>query len=264
MHKYFAIFRTGIIETLQYRASAFIWGLTDLIPPMAMFFYWLKAFESTDLIFGKTQNEIVSYYLITGLVVGLIVSHPEYNISTEINRGDLTNFLLKPFNFIKFQFINEIAYKLIRFLITLPVFIFYFLWVNSVNKIGLKVDTNVSTILILLLSYFLIYLIKVIIGMLAFYSTQIGWLIGLDELATYFFSGIIIPLYLFPHWAQNLSNILPFKFYAFVPIQALLGFYSYSEKFNLILTQLIWILVFYFLAKFLWRKGIRKYTGYGN
>jgi ABC-2 type transport system permease protein len=78
-----------------------------------------------------------------------------------------------------------------------------------------------------------------------------------------FFGGAWIPLSLLPLWVQGVSDILPFKYCISFPALILLGKLSIEEIIGSFAILIIWILVFYFTAKVVWERGIRRFTGYG-
>jgi ABC-2 type transport system permease protein len=59
----------------------------------------------------------------------------------------------------------------------------------------------------------------------------------------YLFSGMILPLPLYPDWAQSLINFLPFRGLIDVPFRVYLGHLPPAQIPALLLQQLIWAAV---------------------
>lgn len=264
MSKLLAYTKIQILVCLRYKFQAFIWAITDLLPIIVMFFYWLRAFESTNLVAGRSKEEIVSYYIISGLVTSFLITHPEFELSQAINRGKISNYLIRPMSYFSLTFVGEIAYKLVKLIVSAPFYSLFVICVIEFWQVNLRLFLNFQTIIILILSFIMIVLIKYSIGLLAFFFTEIGWVIALDDLMTYFISGVWIPLFLFPNWFLNILNYLPFKYYIFIPIESLLGNLTITQQFTHIAIQILWILIFIIINSLLWKQGVKKYSGYGN
>ncbi|NMC35963.1 hypothetical protein GYA49_02860 [Candidatus Beckwithbacteria bacterium] len=264
MKKIWSLFKIYIQRFLQYRAEGFIWSLVDIVPALAMLFYWNEAFKSQALISGRTKEEILSYYFINAVVAVLIITHPEHDVAFNINKGRLSNFLVKPISYHIIPFTSQVAYKFNRALFALPMYAVVAFLLFQKFTIKLSLHISLGTVIILLLGFILIFLIKYSFGILAFWFSEIGWIIGLEDVLTVVFSGSILPLYMFPQWFQNISNFMPFQFYVYIPVQALLGTYDSYQQLWFIVSQLVWILLLTLLVRYIWQKGLKKYAAYGG
>jgi ABC-2 type transport system permease protein len=67
---------------------------------------------------------------------------------------------------------------------------------------------------------------------------------GLDQLATLalsFFSGLLLPIVLFPSWLEQIARLLPFAAMIQTPAEVLMGVRSGGGVVGLILHQLVWV-----------------------
>jgi len=78
------------------------------------------------------------------------------------------------------------------------------------------------------------------------------------------FSGELIPVDLLPHTLFLISAYLPFRSLAFFPVQIILGKINSSEIVSGFAVQIIWLAVFIFIAKLLWKKGLSQYDSAGH
>jgi len=76
-----------------------------------------------------------------------------------------------------------------------------------------------------------------------------------------FFEGGLMPLDLLPNFVTRINDFLPFKYVVFVPISVFTGRIGFSWE--LFLIPLGWVLFLLFLVKIIYRKGLKKYEGYG-
>ena len=61
------------------------------------------------------------------------------------------------------------------------------------------------------------------LGMVTFWTTRVSALFELAIALELLLSGRLVPLPLMPDWAEDLANVLPFKWSFYFPIQALVG-----------------------------------------
>jgi ABC-2 type transport system permease protein len=78
-----------------------------------------------------------------------------------------------------------------------------------------------------------------------------------------FLSGQLFPISLFPTWAISVAHALPFYFSAGAPTEILIGRVTGEAAWHTIGMQGFWIVFSYAAFVFLWRKGLRQYTGVG-
>ena len=71
-------------------------------------------------------------------------------------------------------------------------------------------------------------------------------------------SGMIIPLPLFPTWAQPLLNFLPFRGMADAPFRLFLGSLPPAAVGGVLLQQVVWTVIFVALGRALLARGARQ------
>src|SRR3712207_4305399 len=72
------------------------------------------------------------------------------------------------------------------------------------------------------------------------------------------FSGMIVPLPLFPDWIKPILNALPFSGLVDKPFRLFTGNLSADILFNVVLHQFLWIVILITLGRLLVHRGIRK------
>jgi ABC-type uncharacterized transport system permease subunit len=65
-----------------------------------------------------------------------------------------------------------------------------------------------------------------------------------------------------PAWFFSLNNFLPFKYILFVPVSVLMG--RMQPDIWLFLVPVCWIIVLYFINKFVYKWGLKKYESFGG
>lgn len=264
--RYLKIFSSFFQDALSDRGRSFVWFLLSLSVPLIMVLFWRGAFSSdTQQIEGWTYHDMATYYVLLAFFGSIIVAHIEEDIAHyDIKKGALVQYLLKPFPYLIFKFYHETPYRIIQGFFAIIALGIFFLLFPKVFSITTDIETLIFAIIIALLGYFISYMFKVVIGLLAFWFVNIGMVFSVIEIIGIIFSGGIIPLILMPEWMGRISYALPFAYNAYFPAAAFLGKIEKPALFIVVGTEIIMLLILYLIYKFIFAKGIRKFTAVGQ
>lgn len=264
--RYWKIFLLNCQIVITERARSFVWFLIVIIPPFVLYLYWRGALASQGgTIAGWTFSTISTYYFMLAIATSFLMAHIEEDVSTrDIQQGGLTKFLVKPFSYYLFKLFEETPWRILEGsygIIALLLFIFFFknLFVIASNPIIL-----LFSLIIVILAYILSFTFKMIIGLLAFWLTDVGGFYQLTEAIILLCSGLLMPLSLLPDTIAQISYVLPFAYMIYFPIISLQGTQNIGQLMHIIVTQLAWIAIMAYLYSLLWKKGVKKFTGIGQ
>ena len=261
--KWQASFKTSLTKSLNYKINF----LLLLVVPVCVFFaikynLWrsIYAVHPEKQIGGYSFSRMIEYQLWI-LVFELFISRSVFfveNISSDIRLGKISSFLLYPFGFMSHQFVLFLSDKLLQFFIAS--FCFGLVLVMGWIEFPLILNLLKSLTLILMIGLFWFF-VQMSLSFLSFWLEE-TWSLNLSVrfIAT-FFSGSILPLDLFPSFLQKLLYWTPFPYLMYFPIQMVMG--DEVSFLSCFLVLLIWIFIMFFLAKMIWRKGLKFYTGAG-
>lgn len=263
MGKYFYHLKLHIERHLTYRARVFIWVFVDTVPVFIFPFLWLSLYGDATTLGGFTRSDIVTYYLVSTLVWTASSSHISRLIRDDIMRGLLSEFQIKPINYLFLRPLRELSYKILLLIIVVPVgILFYFLFPEY-----LLLPTAAITWFLFFISLFLGYLfstlVQMIIGFGAFWLGETNTGEQLDYIVSQLFAGRLAPLSFLPGLLGQAAMILPYRFVVYVPTQIYLGKVSFAELQHEYIQMVIWILVLLFLVLLLWKRGLKNYEGVG-
>jgi ABC-2 type transport system permease protein len=248
-------------EVYQERSRLIVWFLLSWITPLVLILFWRGAKD----LGGWTIEEITSYYLLVIVMGVFLMSHHEDVIAvTDIQEGRLTSYLLKPFSYFWSKFFNEISYRIVQggigfFLLFLFVQLFPHYFVFADSPIILLLSVSVS-----LLSLFLIFVFKSIVGLTAFWMTEARGAFEVVDATLAIFAGYLMPIAFMPGWMHSFIYLLPFPYMIYYPVIAFEGKLTAIQLVHVMGVQVLWIAVFVFLYKKMWRSGIKKYTAVGQ
>jgi ABC-2 type transport system permease protein len=271
MKKYLHVIGIGIQNNLTYRFNYLTRTLFSFIPLFAMLSLWRTIYASKDgssSLSGYTEAQMIFYYMMVAIVdVMTAVNEDDWQIAADIREGNISQFLLKPVDYLWYRlclfFSGRIAYISMA-CIPLAVFIFCFrnYFVPPASGMAL-IAFPISLVLTALLQFFLSYSM----AMLAFWILEISTFIFILFAFEYLASGHMFPLDMLHDKTPALWHALaftPFPSMLYVPISIYMGKVSGNGIALGLLTQLFWVLMMYVLARFMWRRGIKKYAAFGG
>jgi len=267
MKKYWHVIGIGIQNNLTYRVNYLTRTLFSFIPLFAMLSLWrtIYAQQSGAPLSGYTAAQMIFYYLMVAVVdVLTAVNEDDWQIAADIREGNISQFLLKPIDYLWYRlclfFSGRIAFIAIA-CVPLAVFIFCFrnYFVGPVTGSAF-VAFLVSIVLTALLQFFISYTM----AMLAFWLLEISTLIFILFAFEYLASGHLFPLDLLPSAVGQALFFTPFPSMLYVPIAIYMGKISGAGIWQSLLQQGLWLVLAYALARFAWRRGIKKYAAFGG
>lgn len=264
--KYVKIFLLHFQEAIDERSRMLVWFLISLINPLVYLLFWRGA--SINLSPSTNQWQLpnfASYYMLLILASSFLRVHiEEYIAYYDIELGYLSNNLLKPVSYFWYQFFHELPYRFVEASFGVVVFLLFLINYPGLVRLTGKPEYILLSILILVGGYFLSYLLKIILGLSALFTTDFRGLAEFIEVMIIVFGGFVIPLDLFPDTLKGILSLLPFPYMFYYPVVAFLGRLSIEELVRVLVSQIAWIGGFAILYTFIWKKGIRLFTGVGR
>ena len=240
--------------------------LLMMVVPVVIFFaikynLWVSIYASNPQkeIQGYTLSKMIEYQFWI-LIFDLFIRSYFFseNISDDIRLGKISAFLLYPFNFISYQLSLFFSDKIIQFFIGSVCFalVLFLGWLNAPPLINL-LKAGVFILMICLFWFF----VQMILGCISFWLEK-TWSLNVSvRFISAFLSGSIIPLDLYPKAFSEILLWTPFPYLIYFPIKILMG-EPVSSSFCFVVLS-IWIVIFFFSAKWIWKKGLSLYTGAG-
>ena len=268
MKKYWHVINIGMQNNLTYRFNFLARAIFGLIPLVAILYVWKAIYagkETGALVGTYTLVQMVSYYLLTTIVDALTaVNEDDWQIAADIKDGNISQFLLKPIDYLTYRFClffsGRVTYLAVT-VVPLAIFIFYlrkyFVLPPSWGMFGWFL---ISIGLTALLQFFMSYLM----AMLAFWVMEVSTFIFILFAFEYIASGHLFPLNILPPALERVLYFTPFPYQLYFPVSVYLGKVTGRELAQGLAVQLFWVVAMYFCARFAWNRGIKKYAAAGG
>jgi ABC-2 type transport system permease protein len=268
VNKYWHVINIGIQNTLVYRMNFLFRATFALVPLMATIYLWRAVYASktadTDVA-GYSLAGMISYYLLVTIVDALTaVTEDDWQIAADIRDGNINQFLLKPIDYMVYRLCLFFSGRLIYVIVAvIPVAIFilyqrhYFVPPAHLTQFPLFC---LSVGLTAFLQFFMSYTM----ALLAFWVLEVSTFIFILFAFEYIAGGHLFPIDILPPWVSAVLQFTPFPYQLFFPVSIYLGRLGPGDIARGFLIQIGWVIFFYFLARFVWGRGIRKYTAVGG
>jgi ABC-2 type transport system permease protein len=250
---------------MSYRGDFWLNAVVGFLVELGVvWFLWQAMFleSGREVIGGRTFEGMVLYYL-GAILVGKLVRGViwEAAISQDIYTGGLTRYLVFPASYLPFKYaqrLGALGPGLVQFVLFGTV---AYLWLDLEARITLG---GVAMALpCIVVASFLYFLIDYSIHLVAFWADNV-WSLDVGKwFLVSILGGYMLPLSVFPEWAQTVLEYLPFRVFFDLPVRTLLGELSVGEWARGIVLSLGWCLVYMALGRLLWWRGRLQYTGVG-
>lgn len=260
LKKYAALIRRGIGIILEYRVSVVIWMLTASFP-LVMLAVWLSLAQDGP-IGGYDAGAFVSYYLLALFLRQMTAVWVAWELDNDIRHGELAIKLLHPLNPIHEYIAFNLADKIFRLVLLTPLLIVVIWLVPGVHYTCTPLNLALFAAA-LVMAWFLRYLAQYVVGLLAFWFSQATTLQDVIWMSLLLFGGQVAPLDLLPGGMAIVAQYLPFRFMLSFPIEIMMGRLTHAQLIAGFTLSVGWVLFFYLLYRFVWRRGLKSFSAYG-
>jgi len=263
--KYLQTLKQSFLNYFEYRGSILSSMLMGFLGLVFSYFIWRKIFLENETVGVYNLNSLITYYLLARIFAGFFNERVTRHYEKWIKEGDLSNILLKPVNPNIYLFSKELGSRIFVTCLTMIIFL---IPVILIRDLRLNIILNLSKLLWLLafivLSNIFLFLFYWSLGCLAFWMTTTAGLRNVTLNLLRILRGSFFPLDLAPVMLQKIFSFLPFQYALFYPLKLLTENKTLPENLKGIYILLVFILTFYTLSLFLWRKGLKTYESIGN
>lgn len=259
--KYYRIFVLHLQQVFEQKGQTFVWILLSFMGPLLMILFWRGA----KAIPGWTIEQLTAYYFLIIIVGAFVMTHIEERIGKiDIQEGQLTMYLLKPFSYFWFKFYYSVPNRILQGIFGSTFFLFCVSLFPSLFSFNITPAIFLFSFLLVVVGFFMAFLFKVIIGIMAFWMTEAKGLFEVINIIVTIFAGYLMPIALFPQWLQDITFVTPFPYMIYYPVIAFTGKLQVNEMVQIFLMQLVWVVILYFVYRLVWTAGIKKFSAVGQ
>ena len=219
---------------------------------------WVEASQGGQ--FGLAAQDFARYLLAVFIIRQLTPVWVIWDFEKEVLQGQLSHRLLQPIDPVWHHVASHISERIARIpFIVVLVALFCLLypeaiWLPSLGNLLLFCLTVV-------MAFALRFLMQYTYALFAFWTERASAIEQFLFLLHLFLSGMIAPLEVFPDGVREVALWTPFPYMINFPASLLIGLPV--DLGRGLLVMLGWGLIFFVLNRWLWRKGLKHYSGMG-
>jgi len=265
MRKYWQLIKITLEEYFVYRLNFLLWRFRSFVFFLSLLFFWLAIYGDQAELLGYQKAQMLSYVVGIAFLKSFVLGSRSVDLTGQIRTGQLTKIVLAPIGIFRFWLSRDLADKFLNIFFTLIeigtvliVFGFPFYFPQSLFSI-------LAFLVMVVLAVFLYFFLSMTLAITAFWTEEIWatrWLFGIVFLE--FFAGAFFPIDVLPVWLAKIISFTPFPYLVFFPLKIWLEQLSTAAIGQAIVLCSAWLVFFYWLAHFLWQKGVKNYGAYGG
>lgn len=261
MRKYLALARAELLDAIQEKGEVLVWMLISVIPVFVMASVWLA---NSHQVKSLNLSQLVTYYVVVTALGWVTEFWFDEHLHNEIRTGEFSRFLLKPLRFPQafiFQNLGRKLFSITTFLIptiTLVTVMFKrYLIAPTASSLSIF-------IIAMIISYGIRYTLSTLAASGGFWWEQAGALVHLRWMMEILAGGYMLPISLYPDWLTFIPKSLPFQYIYYIPVSIFTGAISIGDTYKYLFFGSFWLIVLLILSEWVWRLGVKRYSGVGG
>jgi ABC-2 type transport system permease protein len=263
MRAYRAILVSRFLSLLQYRAAALAGIGTQLFFGLVRVMIFDGFYRSSTAPQPMSVDQVVTYIWLGQAMLLLVLFDVDKDVAEMIRTGNVAYEMTRPLDLYSVWFTRALSGRAAPLLMrSIPIFII------AGAFLGLRAPASVSAGILFLISSVAGLLLTA--SLIAMMTVCMFWTIsgeGINRLAApaiFFFSGIVIPLPLFPNWTQNLVAVLPFRGLIDTPFRIYMGVLTGATAGGALMHQIAWTIVFILIGRLMLTRGVKRLVVQGG
>lgn len=253
-----ALFMFYLAYMLEYRAEIYLWVLASVLP-LILLGVWARAAEGGA--FPLSRVEFIRYFIAVFVVRQFSFIWVIWEFEELVVSGNLSQQLLMPIDPVWRFLASHITERVVRLPIVLAIVGLCFVLYPEALWLPRPADLA-SGMLLLALAFCARFALQYMMSMLAFFSERAASIEELWFVVHMFLSGLIAPLDVYPEPVRRFTELTPFPYLIYYPVNVLLGRGAPFGRAVAVLAA--WGVVAWLLQRQLWRRGLRRYSAMGN
>lgn len=265
---YSSFTKTNFLLTFAYRGQVFLWLLGGLMVAVMTGLLWWAVFSfgSGESIAGFSYPQMLLYVIMSAICAETLYCGTADEIARDVRNGIIGMRLTKPISYQgqhAAMALGSFAGKLT--VIGVPMIAIGTLVAVFGFGMGGIVWYNVLLFIpALLLGLLMQNAIGFMFGQIAFITQAMWGVLSMLDIFVSFLSGGIVPLSLFPSWAQSILTYTPFPSIISLPVRIFMGLCSAHEIWTGFLTSLFWIVILNILGALWYKRSVRHVVVFGG
>ena len=263
MRSYWAIITARFRMLLQYRMAAVAGLGTQLFWGLMRVMIFTAFYHSTTKAQPMSLEQVITYVWLGQAMLGMLPWNVDTEIRLMIRTGTVAYELVKPLDLYWLWFSRAMAMRTAPTILrAVPMFIIAWLFFHM--QLPASWASAGAWMLSMSAALLLACALTTLLTMSMLWTISGDGIARLLMVGVTIFSGMIVPLPLFPDWAQSVLNFLPFRGIADIPYRLYMGHIPADRVLWVVGHQLAWTLALIIIGRWLLSLGTRKLVVQGG
>jgi ABC-2 type transport system permease protein len=252
---YLRIASMGPRVAAMYRFNLIVALVMVLLQVFLLKTVWAALYANQLSVDGFSRHILVTYLTLANLQMWVLYPSIFGAVRARVHSGAIAHDLVRPIGFPGQMLAQQLGTTLgaVPFLaLTLPL---------AALAGGLQLPASLAAagcyMISLILAYMVMALLGLLLGLLAFWTVELGGFIQIYTFISLFFSGALAPIRFFPPGLRVVAAVLPFQVQAGLPISIYLGQEHGVTLLRDFGAQSLWVLALGGAACLVWQGAVR-------
>lgn len=239
---YFDFIRIRFLTMLAYRVNYYSGILIYTLNIGVNYFTWRAIYGDGQSLGGFTGAQMTTYVAVSWMARAFYFNNLDREISTDIRDGSIAIQFIRPYNYVLVKMMQGLGEGLFRFMmLMIPGMVI------AILLFPVQLPTEPSAwagfLVMLFFSFLISSQINIITGLSAFFVENNEGMMRMKRVVVDLFSGLIVPITLFPDWLASVLKLLPFQAITYLPGSVFTGRVQGVGIWNVLGIQVIWFLL---------------------
>jgi ABC-2 type transport system permease protein len=261
----FAVGAATYKEWSAYRTHSMVSIFVGPVYFLVQYYIWTAVYGDLTALAGLPLAQMIRYFGASALIGYLTMDFADWNLMMLVRTGKFLTFSLRPLHHRFFALSQKMGHRILGLIFEFIPCLVIFMLLFDVDMVPANIPLCIISIV---LTFFINFYLNYSIGLLGFWLVNADGIRRLIQIMGSIFSGALIPLVMFPVWAQQIMLFIPFTYIGYAPaIIWTTGAFTLGSitltGYATVLIQLAAMLVMYGISEVFYRVSIRRFSGVG-
>ncbi|ANB61330.1 ABC transporter permease [Anoxybacteroides amylolyticum] len=263
MDKYLEMIRIRFLMMLAYRTNYYTGILIYCINIGAYYFLWSAIYSGKSAIQGMSIEQMTTYVAVSWMARAFYFNNIDREIAMEIKEGKVAVELIRPYSYLGMKTMQGLGEGVFRlFFLSFPGVV-----ITSL-LFPLHFSSDIRTwgyfALSIMLSFVINSQLNLLAGVVTFFTLNNEGLLRAKRFVIDLFSGLILPISFYPHWAQEVMKYFPFQAISYIPSMIFTESFHGKAVIDGLLFQLMWSIILLLPLQLLWKAAKKRLVVQGG
>jgi ABC-2 type transport system permease protein len=252
-------------EWAAYRTHSMVSIFVGPVYLLVQYFIWTAVYGDLHTLGGLDLAQMIRYFGASALIGYVTMDFADWNLQMLVRTGKFLTFTLRPIHHRFFALSQKFGHRVLglvcEFIPCMLIFVLLF-------RIDMTPVNIPLTIVSVGLSFLVNFYVNYSIGLLGFWIVDASGIRNFIGILTSIFSGTLVPLTLFPEWAQHILLFNPLTYMGYAPtIIWTTGRFTLGginlDGVSAVLIQAFAAVFMFAFSEIFYRLSIRRFSGVG-